>query len=254
MDGPARLTSERSLHKRGALVACAVAVDFAWVAVHIRALAAIGLLEGDPRFYLIYQIGRCAVAGTALAVALRTGLFERRDLGLVGARHGAALCKTARIFGVVALAGVLLGGGALLVAPATVCGVVRHSLAAPIAYPWEVFVRDLLCMVAVAPMYEELMYRALLLSALRDRLGEQPALLVGGAVFVVLHYAYGYGWHAGYLGMALVLGLIFLRTRSIVPALTLHALNNSWIVLNWYARDALGEAPILGWLCSPSLP
>lgn len=82
MDGP-RLTPERSLHKRGALVAFAVAADFAWVAVHVQALAAIGLVEGDPRFYLAYQVGRCTVAGTAIAVALRSGLFGRRELGLV---------------------------------------------------------------------------------------------------------------------------------------------------------------------------
>jgi hypothetical protein len=55
MDGPtARLTSQRSPVIRGALVAIAVAVDFAWITVHIPALAAIGLVEGDPRFYLAY--------------------------------------------------------------------------------------------------------------------------------------------------------------------------------------------------------
>lgn len=253
MDGP-RLTPERSPHKRGALVAFAVAADFAWVAVHIQTLAALGLVEGDPRFYLAYQVGRCTVAGAAIAVALRSGLFGRRELGLVGARHGAALCKVGKLVGVVALIAAVVVGGVFLVAPGTTCEVARRSLAVPVIYPWEMFVRDLLCMVMVAPVYEELMYRALLLSALRDRLGEQAALLVGGAVFVILHYAYGYGWHAGYMGIALVLGLTFLRTRSMVPALALHVLNNLWVVLNWYTRDALGDAAILDWLCSPGPP
>lgn len=250
MDGPTRLTSERSSQKRGALVAFAVAADFAWIAVHVRALAAIGLMDGDPFFYLAYQTGRYAVAGTALAVALRSGLFGRRELGLIATRNGAALCWLARIVGMVALAGVVLAGVVFLVAPSGVCTLARHSLAVPIVYPWGSFVRDLLCMVVVAPLYEEVMYRALLLSALRDRLREQMALLVGGAVFVVLHYAYGYGWHTGYMGMGLVFGLIFLRTRSIVPALALHMANNLWVVLNWHARATLGDATILGWLCS----
>lgn len=252
MDGP-RLTPERS-HKRGALVAFAVAADFAWVAVHIQTLAALGLVEGDPRFYLAYQIGRCTVTGIALAVALRSGLFGRRELGLIGARHGAALCRVAKLVGVVAPIAAAFVGGALLGAPGTACEVARRSLAVPVIYPWEMFVRDLLCMVVVAPVYEELMYRALLLSALRDRFGEQATLLIGGALFVLLHYLYGYGWHVGYMGMALVLGMIFLRTRSLVPALVLHVLNNLWVVLNWYTRDALGEAAILGWLCSPVPP
>lgn len=160
------------------------------------------------------------------------------------------MCRVAKLVGIVALIAAVVVGGVFLVAPGTACEVARRSLAVPVIYPWETFVRDLLCMVAIAPVYEELMYRALLLSALRDRLGEQAALLVASAVFVLLHYGYGYGWHAGYMGLALVLGLLFLRTRSIVPALVLHVLNNLWVVLNWYTRDALGDAAILGWLCS----
>lgn len=249
MEGPARLTSERPSHKRGALVLFALAADFTWIAVHIPALAAIGLVEGDPRFYLAYQIGRCAIAAVAVAVALRSGLFGRRELGLVGARHAASLCKISRFVGILALLGAVLVGAALLIAPSATCELARRELA-PVVYPWEMFVRHLLCMVAVAPVYEELMYRALLLSVLRDRLGEQPALFAGGAVFVVLHYAYGYGWHLGYMAAALVFGLAFLRTRSIVPAVALHALNNLWVVLNWQARATFDDAAMIGWLCS----
>jgi membrane protease YdiL (CAAX protease family) len=249
MDGAARLTSERPSHKRGALVVLAVSADFAWVAVHVRALTVIGLADGDAGFYVTYQIGRCAIAAVAVGVALRSGLFGRRELGLVGARQGAALCRLSRFVGIVALLGAVLVCAALLVAPSATCELARRELS-PVVYPWEMFVRHLLCMVAVAPVYEEFMYRALLLSALRDRLGEQPALFVGGAVFVVLHYAYGYGWQLGYLAAALVFGLVFLRTRSIVAAVALHALNNLWVVLNWQVRATYDDAAILGWLCS----
>lgn len=227
----------------------AVAADLTWVAIHIQALAAIGLVEGVPRFYAAYQIGRCAIAGAALAVALRSGLFGRREMGLVGARHLAALCWLARIAGVVALTSAVIVGGVLLVAPSTACELARRSLAVPIVYPWDVFVRDLLCMVAVAPLYEEVLYRALLLSALRDRLREQAALIISGGVFVVLHYAYGYGWHAAYMAGALLLGLVFLRTGSIAPVIALHALNNLWVLLSSHARSALGDAAVLGWFC-----
>ena len=249
MEGPARLTSERPSHKRGALVLFALAADFTWIAVHIPALAAIGLVEGDSRFYLAYQVGRYAVAGAAVAVALRSGLFGRRELGLIATRHGPGLCWLGRIVRAVMLASAVLVAAVLLVAPGTACELAQRSLTVPVVYPWDMFLRDFVCMVLVAPLYEELMYRALLLSALRDRLAEQPALVAGGAVFVVLHYAYGYGWHVSYLAMALVFGLIFLRTRSIVPALVLHTLNNLWVVLNWRARDVLGDTAILGWLC-----
>lgn len=239
MDGPAaRLTSQRSPNTRGALVAIAVALDFAWVTVHIPALAAIGLFEGDPRFYLAYQIGRLVVAGTACVAAVRSGLFSRRELGLVGARHVAALCWLARIVGVVALVAAVLVGVLVLAAPGTACALAWRSLAQTIIGPSGAVLRDLLCMVAVAPLYEELLYRALLLSSLRDRLGEQPALLVSGGVFVALHYVYGYGWHVAYLAVALVLGLVFLRSGSIVPSLVLHAVSNLWFVASSYAVGA----------------
>ena len=253
MDGPARLASERPLHKRGALVVFAVGADFAWIAAHIPALSAIGLADGDPRFYLAYQIGRCAIAAVAVGVALRSGLFGRRELGFVGARHGAALCTLLRVVGIIALFGAVLVCAALFIAPSATCELARRELS-PVVYPWEMFVRHLLCMVAVAPVYEELMYRALLLSALRDRLGEQQALFVGGAAFVALHYAYGYGWRLGYLASGLVFGLVFMRTRSIVAAVALHALNNFWVVLDWQVRATDDAAPILGWLCSPGPP
>lgn len=68
-------------------------------------------------------------------------------------------------------------------------------------------------------------------------------------MFVVLHYAYGYGWQLGFLAAALVFGLVFLRTRSIVAAIALHALSNLWVVLNWQVRATYGDAAILGWLC-----
>jgi membrane protease YdiL (CAAX protease family) len=43
---------------------------------------------------------------------------------------------------------------------------------------------------------------------------------------------------------------VFLRTRSIVAAVALHALNNLWVVLNWQVRATYDDAAILGWLCS----
>ena len=259
MGGPARLTSERPLHKRGALVLFTLTADFTWIAVHIPALAAIGpayspLDSGGSWSALTPTRSDAARSQRSRSgCPLRSGLFGRRELGLVGARHGAALCRLSRVVGIVALLGAVLVCAALLVAPSATCELAWRELS-PVVYPWEMFVPDLLCMEVVAPVYEEFMYRALLLSALRDRLGEQPALFVCGAVFVVLHYAYGYGWHLGYLAAALVFGLVFLRTRSIVAAVALHALNNLWVVLNWQVRATYDATPILGWLCSPGPP
>mgnify|MGYP006910107335 CR=1 FL=1 len=53
---------------------------------------------------------------------------------------------------------------------------------------------------------------------------------------------------------ALVFRLVFLRTRSVVAAVALRALNNRWVVLNWQVRATYDAAPILGCLCSPGPP
>ena len=59
---------------------------------------------------------------------------------------------------------------------------------------------------------------------------------------------------ANALASGLVFGLVFMRTRSIVAAVALHALNNLWVVLDWQVRATYDAAPILGWLCSPGRP
>jgi hypothetical protein len=251
MDGlTPRPTDERPSHWRGALVAFAIVIDLAWVAIHVPALALVGLVEGDPRFYAAYQFGRCAVTAGALVVALRGGLFSRRELGLTSARHVAALCWLAKLVALVALGALAVLSALVLVAPAATCDLARRSLALGIVLPWDMF-RVLVCMAFIAPVYEELLYRSLLLSVLRDRLSEQAALVAGGGVFVVLHYAYGYGWRVGYMAAGLVYGLAFLRSGSIVPAIVLHVINNLWFALGSYARDAGLDAALVADLCRP---
>lgn len=249
MDAPTQ--TERPSRKRGALVLTAVLADFAWVSTHVRVLGTLGLADGDPMFYAAYQAVRSVVAGSALAWALRSGWFERRELGLERARQGRALRWLAKVGGGVLLAAIAVLALAWIVLPALVCDLVKRALGAPPIYPWSMFVRDTLCMVLLAPVYEEIVYRALLLSALREHLSDSHALVIGGGVFLVLHYLYGYGWNTAYLLVAVVLGWIFLRTASIFAAMMLHAASNLWFTVSSYARHTLGDAAILDWFCAP---
>lgn len=229
----------------------AIAADFAWVGTHVGALATLGLAEGDPAFYAAYQAGRIVIAGIALAWALRSGWFGRGDLGLERTRHGSALRWLGRVAGTAVLAAAAVLALAWLTVPTLVCDIAGRALGVPPVYPWAMFVRDTICMVLLAPVYEEITYRALLLSVLREHVSDAHALVIGGAVFVALHDLYGYGWNTAYLLVALVLGWVLLRTRSIVAALVLHAANNLWFTVSTYARHSLGDTAILGWFCSP---
>jgi sodium transport system permease protein len=82
-----------------------------------------------------------------------------------------------------------------------------------------------------APVFEELLFRGLLHSTLRARLGQGVALILTALIFALMHDT-GQTLHDPrsfplpifYLGI--VLGLIRERTGSVVPGMAVHALNN----------------------------
>ncbi len=94
--------------------------------------------------------------------------------------------------------------------------------------------------VAITPaICEELLFRGLILSALR-RLGNWPALIISSLLFAVAHASIYRLLPTFFLG--LLLGYVVLRTRSIASSMTIHALNNGIAV-------ALARYPALaGWL------
>ena len=78
-----------------------------------------------------------------------------------------------------------------------------------------------------APVGEELLFRGLIFTSLR-RLGLVPAVLGTGVLFGLVHVG---GSPIGFIVPLIVLGcgfcLIYLRTRSLWPCMSLHAINNS---------------------------
>ncbi len=77
----------------------------------------------------------------------------------------------------------------------------------------------------VAPVTEELLFRGLILRGFVGRYGVKKAVLVSAALFAVVHL------NLFQAPMALVLGVLlawwFIETRSLLPCLFGHALNNS---------------------------
>jgi membrane protease YdiL (CAAX protease family) len=85
------------------------------------------------------------------------------------------------------------------------------------------------------PAAEELLFRGVLVRSLAPRLGAPLAVVVGAAVFGVYHLFPPQMVSTFALG--LVLGFVTLRSRSIVPAMITHALNNTVAVV--LTRDTL---------------
>jgi len=181
----------------------------------------------DPAYRAIYS----NVVKFALWVvpAVAFALWMRRDspvrtlrLGLPSAR-ALPLC--------VAVIAVYLAGVAIDTAHKH--GVPLSELAAALS------ARGLMNFAAALPsaFSEEALFRGLVLTELSERWGFWPANAVSGVLFVSMHWAHriwrdglGFGFLADapvLFAIALALGFVTWRTRSIWPAVVFHAANNT---------------------------
>ncbi len=87
-----------------------------------------------------------------------------------------------------------------------------------------------LMVLAVAPaICEELAFRGFVLSGLRSALGKFPAVLIASAFFGLAHSVLQQSIITFFIGI--VLGLLAVRTESIVPCIVFHAVHNSLTML-----------------------
>lgn len=80
----------------------------------------------------------------------------------------------------------------------------------------------------MGPIAEEVFFRGYLLSRLRTKLSVWPAILISTVVFSIFHFDPQLYVPIGFVGI--VLGWVYLKTRSIWPAIFLHGLHNSFTI------------------------
>lgn len=83
----------------------------------------------------------------------------------------------------------------------------------------------ILSTVVAAPLLEETLFRGLIFESCRERLGRGGALLVSAFLFGVVHVVPVQVVNAFVVG--LILGYVYLRTRSLFAVIVLHAINNA---------------------------
>jgi len=83
----------------------------------------------------------------------------------------------------------------------------------------------ILSVVIIAPIYEEVIFRGILLKGMARRMNPKLALVVSALFFAVLHLNIPQGINAFLLG--LVIGAIYLGTGSIYLSILAHLVNNS---------------------------
>jgi membrane protease YdiL (CAAX protease family) len=108
---------------------------------------------------------------------------------------------------------------------------VDHSTAALVA--------TAILVTVLAPIAEELLFRAYVFPALRNWKGTWPAVAITGLLFGLLHVLSSPLYAIVPLSLfGGLLCVVYLRTRSLYPCIALHSLNNS---------VAFGTAPEVGW-------
>ena len=80
--------------------------------------------------------------------------------------------------------------------------------------------------VVAAPILEEIFFRGLLLESLARRWNARWAVVASAAVFGVMHLPI-LPQMVNAFAIALVMGYIYLQTRSLVPVIVIHAINNA---------------------------
>jgi membrane protease YdiL (CAAX protease family) len=171
----------------------------AWSLLSMQALLA-------PRVGRAAAVFASFVAVTALVVATR-----RREANPTPGR-------AAGLAGVGALAG-FASYPAWILAIGAIGSALGLRASAPPRRPDEALL--LVSVLALAPVFEELLYRERLLPALHARFGAAPALLVSSALFALPHLEPWAMLATGLVGLAL--GALMLASGSVALCIGLHA-------------------------------
>jgi sodium transport system permease protein len=88
----------------------------------------------------------------------------------------------------------------------------------------------LIAVVAITPaICEEILFRGVLLSALRSQLGKTPSIIIVAILFGCFHLSIFRAIPTAAFGA--VLAYVCLRSASILPSILLHACNNAFAIL-----------------------
>lgn len=105
-------------------------------------------------------------------------------------------------------------------------------------------VLGVLCMVLLGPLLEELLFRGAIMQELLRRYRPWEAILLSGLLFGVTHINPAQVV-AGCL-MGVVLGWIYWKTRSLLPCVLVHVLNNGlavWMSVRWPEARQVTDLP-----------
>jgi membrane protease YdiL (CAAX protease family) len=189
----------------------------------------------SPALFLAASVaGICAVASAAvLAVGL---ILKKQGLGLSAVGLGPANALRAAAVGVswyLLFLPMVVASGVLVITILHLAGLPVPSSRIQEVVLYALKNKEALClflvMIAVAgPVLEEILFRGLLFTALRQKLSFGPAAVVSASTFALLHPMV-YWLPVAILGF--MLALVYEREKSLLPAIIAHSVHNGLIFL-----------------------
>jgi membrane protease YdiL (CAAX protease family) len=184
-------------------------------------------MAGEITFTVIYA---CAFIGSFY-------VFGRRRRGVAWKRAGLVIPKAkAMSIGLIAgiaaytVVGLVDGAMATLLGRALVDN--PRVFAEGYEATWYTTILSLLVSTAFVPFIEEFFFRGVLLGWLKDRIPVIPAVVFTALAFAAYHQNWDY--LVSLFAFGLILGWVFLRTKSIWPAVLAHGAYNLVIDLYGY--------------------
>lgn len=104
--------------------------------------------------------------------------------------------------------------------------------------------------VVCAPVLEEILFRGIIQECVTRRYGGVRGVLAAAAIFGLVHFIPQQAINAFFVGI--VLGYIYIKTKSLIPVMIIHALNNAIAFLlmavfggaGILTRDVVGNATV----------
>ncbi|KEI89469.1 CAAX protease [Clostridium botulinum B2 433] len=84
----------------------------------------------------------------------------------------------------------------------------------------------------IAPIFEEIIYRGIMLEKLNKRCGATKAILISSLFFGIMHFNLHQGVNAFFIGV--VMGVIYIKTDSLLLTILLHFVNNLYYLIAQY--------------------
>lgn len=184
-------------------------------------------MAGEITFTLIYS---CAFIGTFYVVGRRRRSVSWKKAGLVVPKQKAL--SVGLIAGIASYTVVGLVDGAVATSLGRALVDNPRVFAEGYEPTWYTTILSLMVSTAIVPFIEEFFFRGILLGWLKDRIPVIPAVVFTALAFAAYHQNWDY--LLSLFAFGLILGWVFLRTKSLWPVVLAHGAYNLVIDLYGY--------------------